>query len=38
MPNCILEAQQAKAKAVALRMGWPVLDDGGCVRVELPED
>jgi len=38
MPRCIVELHQAQAKAAAQSMGWPVLDDGGCVRVELPED
>jgi len=38
MPNCMLERHQAQAKAAAQSMGWPVLDDGVYVRVELPED
>ena len=38
VPNCILEPEQAKAKAVAQQMGWPMWDGGMCIRVNLPED
>ena len=38
MPNCILERHQAQAQAAAREMGWPMRDDGGQIRVELPED
>jgi hypothetical protein len=38
MPNCILQPDRGKAKALAQKMGWAMQEAGEQTQFDLPED